>query len=48
MDSFKVKIDFDGRFAIKHITAQDEADACWIAKDLCEAMNGNKFDLMHV
>lgn len=48
MDSFKVKVNFNnGRFAIKHITATDESDACWIAKDIAEAMKANSFDLMH-
>lgn len=48
MDSFKVKINFNDHYIIKHITATDEADACWVAKDLAEKFKGMKsFDLMH-
>lgn len=47
MDSFKVKVNFsNGRFAIKHVLASDESDACWKAKDIADNMKADSFDLM--
>lgn len=45
--SYKVRINFDNKFLIKHITATDEADACWIAKGMSEQFGGKSFDLMY-
>lgn len=47
METFKIKINFSDRFVIKHVTAHDEADACWIGKDMTEKMSATSFDLMH-
>lgn len=45
--SYKVRINFDSKFLIKHITATDEVDACWIAKGMADKFGANSFDLMH-
>lgn len=48
MDSFKVRINFDKRYILKHIVATDEVDACWEAKALASKFDGmTSFDLMH-
>ena len=45
--SYKVRINFDNHFLIKHITATDETDACWVAKGISDDLGGKTFDLMH-
>ena len=45
--SYKVRINFDKHFLIKHITADNEVDACWSAKEISEDLGGKTFDLMH-